>query len=495
MIKNLKYTLLIVVLTLTASSCNKWLELKPQDGIVREDFWKTKEQLQSAVIGCYTALLNPTLVQNMFIWGELRADMVTTHGSSSFANANEVDFNDAEILSTNPLVNWSNLYTVINYCNTVIDYGPGVKENDETLTEQKLNAYLAEAKAIRAWMYFYLLRTWGEVPLQLKASSSDSRIEQLPKSSQEEIYNQIVEDLNFAAVNAVSTFGDRNSDKGRITRYSVYALQADVYLWMNKYEECIAACEKIRTSNRFGLIRDASQYYNSVFVQGNSNEGIFEIQFDSQALNPWFNSLASSGLKFKASEIVPELYGFNPDPSSFERDIRGENAAYRADLIIWKHVGTSDIATTVTATTSVRNWIVYRYADIELMEAEALVWSDRPNKLADALTLINDVRGRARALITTEEGPTDAQGMSDYILRERAREFAFEGKRWYDLLRHSKREGRTELIIDAVSKVAVLDKQQSIINKLKDPRSHYLPIAFSELQADKLLVQNPFYKN
>lgn len=495
MIKNFKYTLLIVVLVLTASSCNKWLELKPQDGIVREDFWKTKEQLQSAVIGCYTALLNPTLVRNMFIWGELRADMVTTHGSSSFPTANEVDFNDDEILSTNPLVNWSSIYTVINYCNTVIDYAPEVIENDNTLTQAQLNAYVAEAKALRAWMYFYLLRTWGEVPLQLKASSSDSRIEQLAKSSQEDVFNQIVEDLNFAALNAVTTYGDRNSDKGRITKYSVYALQADVYLWMNKYEECIVACQKIRTSNRFGLIRDPSQYYNSVFVQGNSNEGIFEIQFGVQAPNPWFSTLASSNLSFKASEIVPDVYGYNPDPASLDKDIRGENAAYRADLIIWKHVGTSDVATTVTATNSTRNWIVYRYADILLMEAEALVWSDRPNKLVDAMTLINEVRGRARALITTEEGPTDSRGVSDYILRERAREFAFEGKRWYDLLRHSKREGRVELIIDAIIKVAVLDKQQSIINKLKDPRSHYLPIAFSELQADKLLVQNPFYKN
>jgi len=493
MIKNIKYKILLIIIILSGSSCNKWLELKPQDGIVREDFWKTKEQLQSAVVGCYSSLLSGALVQNLFIWGELRADMVST---TAFSTINEVDYKNAEILSTNSLTNWSLLYSTINLCNTVIEYGPEVIKSDNTLTQQQLDAYLGEARALRAMMYFYLLRIWGEVPLQLKSSSSDSKIEQLAKSTQTEVFNQIISDLDFAALNAPTTYSSSNPgmDKGRITKYTVYALQADAYLWMDKYEECIAACDKVINSNRFGLTDGsiASDWYSTLYERGNSTESIFEVQFDAQALNPWFGVLAQPTRRFESSIIVPDLFGYDLDPN--KKDIRGDGGSYRiSDAVIWKHVGTST-TNTVAENQSYRHWFVYRYADILLMKAEACAWS---NKGQEALGLIDNIRARAQALPATAESPdpTDATAVSDYILRERSREFAFEGKRWYDLLRHAKRNNyaHLDLITDAISMVAPPDKQQSMISKFKDVRSHYLPIIITELQADKKLVQNPFY--
>ncbi|MEJ6980711.1 RagB/SusD family nutrient uptake outer membrane protein [Pedobacter sp. P351] len=499
MIKNIKYKILLVMLVLSSTSCNKWLELKPQDGIVREDFWTTKEQLQSAVIGCYTSLLNPTLVTNMFIWGELRADMVVLNPSAG-QRPEDVNYTTAEILPTSALVNWSSLYTTINYCNTVIEFGPQVLASDPTLTQQQLNGYLAEARALRGLMYFYLLRVWGEVPLQLKASSSDSNIEQLAKSSKEEVFNQIVSDLDFAAVNAVTTYGTRLNepmDKGRITTYAVYAIQADVYLWMDKYEECVAACDKVINSGRFGLIEGGNAgWFNTVFVQGNSAESIFEIQFDNQALNPWYNTFANVP-RFVASALVTdELYGTDAVDPMNVKDVRGDGASFRVnDKFIWKHIGTNNINNTVTANSSNRHWFLYRYADILLLKAEALAWLSRGQ---ESLDLINVIRDRANALPVTEQSPDIAspEELSDYILAERAREFAFEGKRWFDLLRHAKRNdyARLDLITNMIATIAPSDIQQSMITKYRDVRSHYLPIAFSELQADKLLEQNAFYK-
>jgi hypothetical protein len=84
----------------------------------------------------------------------------------------------------------------------------------------------------------------------------------------------------------------------------------------------------------------------------------------------------------------------------------------------------------------------------------------------------------------------------DYILEERARELAFEGKRWYDVLRHAKRNNykRLDILLDMVARSVPSDRQQSAIAKFKDFNSHYLPIFQYELQTNKQLVQNPFYK-
>ena len=494
-IKNIRVKVLAFVILLFSTSCDKWLELKPQDGLVREDFWKTKEQLRSAVIGCYSSLLNQNLVANLFLWGELRADMIAP---TSFAFTDYANFATAEILPTNRLASWSNLYTTINYCNTVIEYAPQVLDNDDTLEELDMNAYVAEARGLRALMYFYILRIWGEAPLQLKASSSDSKIEQLPKSSKEAIFNQIVADLDFASKNAASTYGSEASDKGRLTVYGINALQADVYLWNDMYKECEDACNKVINSNRYGLLSAGSQgqWFNSVFSSGNSVESIFEFQFSAQALNPWYYLFTQSTRQFTTTEdVAMNLYGiFATDPDNI-KDYRGAGASFRSsDYTIWKHSGTSG-SDILAETSSFRHWFVYRYSDILLLKAEALAWQNRG---AEALTLINDVRTRAHALDATLKSPdpNSAVEVTDYILLERAREFAFEGKRWFDLMRNAKRKEhpRIELITDMIAKVAPSEKQASMISKYKDQRSWYAPIHFSELQADKLLEQNSFYK-
>jgi hypothetical protein len=272
MIQKIKYLTLLGFVVMLTTSCDKWLDLKPQDGIIRQNFWKTKEDVKSSVIGCYSSLLGP-MAQTLFIWGEIRGDMVA---STIRTSAEQMDIMNGNISSSNSLTSWRIIYQTINYCNTVIDFAPQVLLTDKTLTEKDLNAYLAEAQALRGLMYFYLLRTFGEVPLQIKATSSDSQLEQLVKSSQEDVYNQIIKDLTFAETNAVATYNNRDYDKGRITRYTVNAIQADVYLWMGKYAECIDACTKVIGSGQFGLIAGEntdgsvnSQWFNTVFYDGN----------------------------------------------------------------------------------------------------------------------------------------------------------------------------------------------------------------------------------
>lgn len=499
-LKDILLKAICLVLILSVSSCKKYLDLKPEDGIIRQKFWKTKEQVEAAVVGCYASLLGPpagvtdrSLVEYLFVWGEIRADMLTPN--IGITNE-ELDILNTNILSSNAVTNWRSVYRTINYCNTVIDFAPQVLANDNTLTQASLDASLAEAKTIRALMYFYLVRTFRDVPLKLSATSSDDELEQLPKNNADEILTQIVKDLSDAESGAVITFGNQAFDKGRVTRYTVNALQADVYLWMEKYSDCITACNKIINSGKFGLIsgNNPNAWYSTLYYNGNSNESIFEFQFDRQKLNPFY-AMFRSRPRYTASGIVMEEVYQQDFLDDTKRDIRGDGAAVRStDGLIWKYIGIDNNSVRALEE-SYAHWIVYRYADVLLMKAEALAQTD---KGGDALVIVKQIRDRAHALVQTERAPapTDKEAISDYILEERAREFAFEGKRWYDILRHAKRNNyaRLSILLDVISNSAPSDRQQSAIAKARDKNSHYLPIYDYELQTDKNLVQNPFYK-
>ena len=505
MVQKIKYLTLFVFVIMLTTSCNKWLEIKPQDGLIRQDFWKSKEDVKSAVIGCYTSMLATT--QTQFLWGEIRADMM----EKTIRTSNEqIDIINANISPTNSITTWRPIYKTINYCNTVIEFAPKALLTDNTFKQADLNGYLAEARALRGYMYMILLKTFGEVPLKLTATYSDAALEQLTKNTQKEVFDQIISDLTFAEVNALPTYGDKAQDKGRITKYSANALLADAYLWMEKYPECIAACDKVINSGKFGLVtgkyyfgKDTivnTQWFNTVFVQGNSSESIFEYQFDLQSLNPFYSMLASGNKQFVASpRVMEEVYMVDP-VDALKYDIRGNLAAVKpSDGTIWKFCGANNAGDIKLSGDFYTHWFVYRYSDILLMKAEALAWT--PDKGQEALDLVNVIRKRANALDLTSPAAngvtaTDPNALSDYIMQERAREFAFEGKRWYDMLRNAKRNNYANLkwLLDIEQYIADPDKQQFIVNKYKDVRSHYLPINYYELQTDKKLVQNPFYQ-
>jgi len=495
--KKIYKVLVFSILAISASSCGKYLELRPQDGIIREKFWQSKEQLQSAVIGCYNAMMvsagsRPSPAESFFVWGELRGDMIEPGLGASIDEVNVVNGN---ILPTNGVTDWRNFYRVINLCNTVLDFGPGVKSVDNTLSQEQLNAFLGEALTLRALMYFYLVRSFGDVPLKIKSTSSDEELVQLAKSSQKDVLNQIVADLKLAEGYSVASFGNNAYDKGRVTKFTVNALQADVYLWMDNYTECIAACDKIINSGRYGLVTGNSGWFPAVFATGNSSEGIFELQFDQQILNPYFAMFATTRRRYAANTIVADEFYTVDLLDENNKDIRGLDAALKVgDQTIYKYLGLS-ANNSRTQDVSYAHWIFYRYADVLLMKAEACA---NANRGQETLDIISTIRTRARALPGSALTPatTDVNGLTDYVLAERARELAYEGKRWYDLLRNAKRNNfaRLDILSTAAVRVVPAANQQSALNKLKDPNSLYFPIFQYEIQTDPNLIQNPFYK-
>lgn len=492
------YTICTVML-MSAVSCSKWLELKPQDGIVREEFWQTKEQIEAAVTGMYASMLGSTsgdmgLTEYFFIWGEARADMV----SPGFrANTNDNDIVNMNILPTNSYANWRSIYQTINYCNTVIELAPGVLLKDNTLTEAQLKRSVAEAKTLRALMYFYLGRTFKDVPIKLTATISDENITPIPKSPQDSVFLQVEKDLKEAETDLPITYGNQLKDKGRVTKYTANAILADVYLWMEQYQNAANECDKIINSNNFGLVSTSGSFFQQLYYDGNSNESIFELQFDAQKLNPFYFMHLSSTRRWGASPIImDDVFGIDLLSAIPQVDQRGDGVSLRAsDLSIWKYIGANGSGTSIRAADqSYAHWIFYRYADVLLMKAEAINQLDKP---LEASRLVKVIRERAKAFdFNGTMDSTSKFSMESYILQERQREFAFEGKRWYDVLRNAKRNNYQGL--EYLMKMAAVsvpsDRQQAAFNKLRDKNSHYMPIYLYELQTNKLLVQNPFYK-
>jgi len=496
--KRIHHIILLISITVVTFSCTEWLYLEPEDGIIRDDFWKSKEDVYSAVIGCYASLLGNTsgtagysIPDLLFLWGEIRADMVMMYR----LRTDFLYIMNGDILQDNGVCRWNQFYRTINFCNTVLEYAKGVRTIDPSFTAEALQKYESEVLALRALMYFYLARTFDEVPLILKATTSDNQEFIIPKSPRGVVLNQIKSDLRRAEEFAPASYGDIDSDKGRITRYTVNAIQADVYLWCSQYDSCIIACDKIINSGRFGLVQRDEFWFSTLYGNGNSSEGIFELQFSPSMLNPYYRMFKTSKNLMASPVAIEEFFPIDENISPDSADIRGDGASYKTSdyYTIWKYVG-KDRDYIRSQNESYAHFIVYRYAEILLFKAEALI---QQGMSEDALQLIHMVRKRANASQNTdiEEGTTDMRSLSEFLLAERAREFAYEGKRWFDVLRIAKRNGyeRKDIMISMVIRSAPVEKQLTIISKYQDTLSHYLPIFYTELDANPALVQNPFY--
>jgi len=490
-----KYTIntLIIGLLLLSTSCDNWLDLRPVNGVVKQDFWKTKEQVRTSMFGAYASLIGNyrgrQATEQMFLWGELRGYMVALNQGANF-NDNQIIFGN--IQPVNNISDWSAFYGTINLCNLVVDYAPLAMETDETFLEADMKNYVAEARALRALMYFYLVRTFGDVPLVIDAVDTDEDDLAPAKSSKELVLLQILEDLRLAEADIYLQHPTIAQTKGRMTRYAVNALQADVHLWMENYQEAIIAADKV-LQGPFALVAQ-EDWLRSLFVQGNSVESIFEIQYQAPQNNPFFLMFSTDiGRRFLAyPSVLEDIYGFDANnPEDLDR--RSIDASIKPSGEIFKYISLGPTSRRAQ-TESFANWIVYRLADVMLMKAEAL---SQTGQGAEALNIVNIIRTRGGAALSTFQapGPSDDNAILRYVLEERARELAFEGKRWFDLLRVAKMNNYSniDVIIQAAVENAPVTNLNSIINQLRDPRSHYLPIFNVELNANPNLVQNPYY--
>lgn len=538
--RKLRYIIvaLLAVQWLIITSCSDWLDLTPYDGVPSGEYWKTKEDVRAVVNGAYISMTNSDIVQRMFLYGEWRADMIT---DGRKPNSNITGVFNGEISPENSYLNWASFYKTINICNTVLKYAPLAQANDPSFSETLLKEYEAQAIAIRSLMYFYLVRSFGDVPLVLEAYSSAAQPMSIAKTSQKEILDVLVADLTGIEQSIPSRYSTTDSaqNKGRMTVWAVKALLADIYLWQEEYEKCDKKCDEIIDSGQFTLIPvkreevvlendsegeegeesepiviyhpDQSSYYSlfdELYYRGNSVESIFEIQFSTDGLNPFYSMMSSSRgyLGVKTDHLSLDVF----IPTAYEDneyfDIRSMICQKKG--AIWKYIGVEPNGAERAQEEFSGNYIIYRLAEIYLMKAEALAQmaiqaDDNQDYLKEARETLEKIRERSNAVeatdLTYQMDTYDGKTIEKFVLEERARELIFEGKRWFDVLRQAKRsnyeDGNLDYLLELAQYSAPADKVSSLQSKYQEYNSHYLPIYSEELDANPLLKQNEFYEN
>lgn len=414
--KKIIYILSILVITITSCS-DDFVELAPENFLNTEDFYKTSDDFNSAVIAAYAKLQSQ--VSSYFELVEWRSDNLNLNAGTSGAQ-DRFNINKFQETSANGIIQdvWASFYNGIFRCNVITDRIGGANF-DETLKKQ----YEAEARFIRAITYFNIVRYWGDAPIVLNEVSAETSL-QVGRSPASEVYAAIEDDLNFAMQNLPSSHG--SSGFGRATSGAARAYLGKVLLTQGKHAEASSTLNSISGYSLLGNVAD-------VFDTGNktNNEIIFSIRFDKNVAGE------GHGLWFAISDI-------STSPLTPKLVNAYNTSDARKSLIDYQSEGTllvpSKFFDTQSSSTNQygNDYILMRYADVVLMQAEALNEQGyQPN--GQAFSLLNEVRNRAGLTtpLTATDLP-DQQSFRNAVLNERFLEFPLEGQRWFDLIRTGK---------------------------------------------------------
>ena len=534
-----KHIAVVLCSVVALTSCNDFLGTVPLNEIVLENFWETEEEVNSVVMSCYSRMAQGDFLTRLILWGELRSDNVVAGnitGDIPYVNNDQlIDMLDGNILPNHYIADWSSFYSVINRCNTVLHYAPEVLERDPDFKPSEWNYLKAEMLTLRALCYFYLVRSFRDVPFVIEPTIDDSRDFQVAASNPDSILNSLVLDLQEAEQYALKEFPEGTSSmysysKARVTKSMVWSLLADIYLWMECYDECITYCEKvveakIAEADKKNMNYDGSypllanqkssssnsthQAYMQIFGVGNSFESIFEMPFGynyedkRDALRSYYGSIDVAIGAMSASTFIAEGAKDGNDiyKSTDIRAIESFDVKGTGTFPIHKYVCyyISEDGTLGYAGYKYPNWIFYRLTDVMLMEAEALVErNDSVEKkavdLEMAFELVSAVYQRAnlKGDGLGEKDYSTQNAMRDLVLLERHRELMFEGKRWFDLVRKARREGNNSGMLDLAARKYT--NPGSVKSKWIKPDMLYLPIHEDELKVNTKLVQNPEYE-
>jgi len=467
-------------------SCENSLELLPTQGKVKEEYWKVKEDVAAVLTGAYSTFAS--IDDKLFYYGELRGDMLE---ESNLVDSYLRSVIESNITPNNALSDWIEFYQIINYCNLVIKYSPQVKANDPTFTEFDFEAYNAEAVFLRSLAYFYLVRVFKEVPFVLYPYDADDQEFFIEKTDGEIILDSLDQQLQRIVSKIPLEHETIAETKGRATRGAAYTLLADIALWSFEYEKCIEYTDKVlEQENKLYVLLNGNKWFD-IFSKGNTAEGIFELQYDSKLNqdNHLYNLTRESNNLFKVSEIAYELLV----EGESQEIVRRPGTLKRENRLIWKYIGSNADGSSTRSGLELRsaNFVIYRFADVILMKAEAL---SQINRFDEAKVLIDRIR--TRASLPLSPSFSSAQACEDYILEERAKEFAYEGKRWFDLMRMGRRNNyaRKSELIEILLKRVPSTQQRVLLSRLNDPNGWYLPIYFLEMDNNFKLVQNPYYQ-
>ena len=426
------------------SACDV-LDVKPTNRIPKEDAFKDKTGIEKGVLGAYGPFQYLSYYGRSFLtFSDLSADVLEQPIDGTSSDYREIDNNN--IQPENGAVDgmWASAFEGINRANNVIVKVPEMSD----MTDEEKQTALGELYFVRALNHFNLMIYFGDVPIKLTPTLSPDEVN-VPRKPKAEVYAQIVEDLEYGAEHLPET-----SVKTRASRFAAIALLARVHLYMGNYAEAIARATEVIDDGGYTLLDE----YADIFTD-ESAESIFEIDFTIQSRNRIAEYNFPKSLNGRR-EVAPTSDILDAFESGDERNA----ASIKFEGSLPYAIKYDDLST------GADNVIVLRLSEMYLIRAEAN--ARLTQNLSSVQEDINAIRDRA------ELGDTPANTfpeLLDAIEQERWVEFAFEGHRWFDLV-------RTDRAMDVLEDVTNINKT-------------LFPIPLSEINTNTNpdMKQNPGY--
>ena len=498
------YTILSLASLIVLSSCE--LNLYPETGYnegnvkvdesANESQYSTREDmkgLRDAIYSSWTKDIQEKGYLDWLVYAECRADNAYG-GNPGTGELMAIEANTQDGENKNVVRDWDWYQGQVSNCNNIICNIDRIKEADPTMTDKEYKEWKSEAYCWRAWNLFQMSYIWGDIPLvnTIPPAITAENIEEVydeyfpGRTAIADIYAQIISELEYACENAPDT---DPANKHLFTKAFAHGMLARIYAestardWSKVAQHC-AAVEGMG----YKLVDDYGQMwaYDEADAVRNTSESIFEItwsksngnwvwmMFHRNAYNPddsysWIKWITPSRDLIAAYDA--------------EGDTERKNACIVYDEAIWSNYYPGDAyAFMHKVPTNASSIILMRLGEIYLLHAEALAMT---GDLAGATEYVNKVRTRAG--IKTIAVPSSQEAMIDAILKERRLELAFEGFRFFDLLRHGFE--RTKAIHDAMP-------QQDSYWQPRFPLTEetvFMPIPQTALDNNPSLVQNPGY--
>jgi hypothetical protein len=404
--KNHKILITLFAGLLVLSSCEKSLDLAPISEIGSNNFYLNTEQVETGVYAIYDGM--QTMIQTEYALTEMRSDNSKTRTSEG--EGAQFESMNVDPANSTVALYWSNNYNVIFRANTVLTH------LDVVTNAAKKTQFEGEAKFARAWCHFNLVRAFGDVPLinQIVGKNDKEFFVRTPKA---EVYASIISDLK----DAVTMLPARAATpEGRATKGAANAMLGKVYLTMHDYAAAKTALDAVGTTE-YSLL----PAFNDVFYKEQNKETIFAVQFikdvttDSELFSIDFTSKGrATGLNFATNDLM----------SVVDAADKRKSTLFYLETAINRWECGKYLSNSVNLSLSGNDWIVLRYADVLLMQVEAIMAGGTSTSDPAAVAAFNAIRTRAGM-------PTVSAVSKDDLILERRIELAFENQRLYDLIR------------------------------------------------------------
>ncbi len=450
--KNISYIILSIFMVIVIISCDDMLNLTPKSSITVNSMWKDSGDAKAALNGAFNRF-RAAFQKNYIIWGDYRCGFYGDGIALGSAERGTIWRN--QIVSSDIGTNWEELYKAINDCNLIIKYTPNIhfdKQNEK-------NHILASAYFLRAYMYYNIGRIWGDAPVLVDGFESDDQEGLYPsRDPVEMIFLQVEQDLN----NSSALVASEATAPWEVTMEAIAMLQTDFYLWQAKVNGKTEAIDKADIALRKVIDSklSLSDTYEEVFRDDTDPERIFSIAFveiendNSFARDFLINITNIAEIEYVNNPIqvgshaqwvtLTEEYtdfitGTIPDSRSNINVSEFTTPRGRSYRWINKYIGTWKEGTRIFDS----DIPIYRYAEALLFKAEIEI---ARNNFSGALVYLNQITKRAYGIDNYHSGTYSQAEIETILLDERLKEFASEGKAWFDLIRLGQVFNRVETL-------------------------------------------------